>query len=62
MPVTGLTRWQICQKCGRKFLAAARKADNDDWIANCPRCQAETMRKLLSDITIKWLKISDSHR
>ncbi|MPM28574.1 hypothetical protein SDC9_75100 [bioreactor metagenome] len=56
MSVTGMTSWQICQKCGRKFLAAARKPSSDGWPADCPKCRAETTRKVLSDITAKWLK------
>lgn len=50
-----MTRWQLCLKCGRKFLAIVTKNRQDEWGVCCPECRAEMSRKVSKEITDKWL-------
>ncbi|MDD4599597.1 MAG: hypothetical protein PHQ46_00830 [Negativicutes bacterium] len=56
MSVGGMTRWQICKTCGRKFLTVDRKDSEADWSVHCPECRAGMMRQVIKDMTDKWLR------
>lgn len=57
MSVAGVTQWRVCEKCGRRFLGIEKKENNSsDCFFHCPECRAEMARKVVRDITDKWLK------
>lgn len=59
MSVAGDTKWRLCGDCSRKFLAV-EKRDNStsECYLFCPKCRAERSRKVIRNITDKWLKNS----
>ena len=55
MSIAGSTKWKICMKCGRKFLAIDKRDNNSSCYLYCPKCRAIMARKMYKDITDKWL-------
>lgn len=49
-------KWKTCISCGRRFLSVGKQeAGYPKGKPNCPECQAKQSRKLIQDITERWL-------
>lgn len=59
----GLTQWETCVKCGRRFLAVKKaRQDYPEYNSCCPTCRIAEIRQVLRNTIGKWSRAGDTQK